>query len=84
MHRLAVVAALGTLLAPVALSQAREPIIDMHLHALHADAQGPPPMSMCAPLNPIERAIAVINAAPFLSATQKRDISTTTPRGSCA
>ena len=53
MHRLAVVVALATLTVPVALAQTREPIIDMHLHASHADAQGPPPMSMCAPLNPM-------------------------------
>jgi len=26
-----------------------EPIIDMHLHALHADSAGPPPMFICAP-----------------------------------
>src|SRR5215213_6458820 len=25
------------------------PVIDMHLHALHADAQGPPPISVGAP-----------------------------------
>lgn len=28
------------------------PILDMHLHALAADAQGPPPMAMCAPFYP--------------------------------
>jgi predicted TIM-barrel fold metal-dependent hydrolase len=28
----------------------REPIIDMHMHALAADAQGPPPMAMCTPI----------------------------------
>ena len=28
---------------------APEPIIDMHLHALHADDQGPPPIAICAP-----------------------------------
>jgi len=26
------------------------PIIDMHLHALTADAQGPPPVAMCTPI----------------------------------
>ena len=32
-------------------AQAKErlPIIDMHLHALAADAQGPPPLGICAP-----------------------------------
>jgi hypothetical protein len=28
------------------------PVIDMHLHALSADAQGPPPLGMCTPINP--------------------------------
>jgi uncharacterized protein len=49
MHRLTIVVALCTLLAPDALSQTREPIIDMHLHALRANDQGPPPMGMCTP-----------------------------------
>ena len=31
-------------------AQDREPIIDMHLHAIHADAQGPPPLAMCTPI----------------------------------
>ena len=53
MDRPAFVVALATLAVPVALAQTREPIIDMHLHALRADAQGPPPISMCAPLNPM-------------------------------
>ena len=30
-------------------AQPREPIIDMHMHALAADAQGPPPLAMCTP-----------------------------------
>lgn len=29
--------------------QSRPPIVDMHLHALPADAQGPPPLGFCAP-----------------------------------
>lgn len=33
-------------------AQPSPPIIDMHLHALPADAQGPPPLGMCAPLDP--------------------------------
>ena len=36
-----------TLLPPQA--QSREPIIDMHMHALSADEQGPPPLAMCTP-----------------------------------
>lgn len=28
----------------------RQPIIDMHLHVLAPDAQGPPPMAMCTPI----------------------------------
>ncbi len=30
-------------------AQERLPIIDMHLHAMAADAQGPPPVAMCTP-----------------------------------
>ncbi len=30
---------------------ARPPIIDMHMHALAADAQGPPPLAMCTPFH---------------------------------
>lgn len=30
----------------------RPPVLDMHLHALPADAQGPPPLAMCTPLAP--------------------------------
>jgi predicted TIM-barrel fold metal-dependent hydrolase len=34
--------------APIpAAARDREPIIDMHLHALRADEQGPPPIAMC-------------------------------------
>lgn len=28
------------------------PVIDMHLHALAANAQGPPPLGMCTPIDP--------------------------------
>ncbi|MDX1439489.1 MAG: amidohydrolase family protein, partial [Rubricoccaceae bacterium] len=38
------------LLVPPAIAQNRLPIIDMHLHALPADAQGPPPLGMCTPI----------------------------------
>jgi uncharacterized protein len=48
MRALAAVATFATLLIPLAAQQ-REPIIDMHMHALSADAQGPPPLGMCAP-----------------------------------
>ncbi len=45
--------AFGLLLVPVRLSaQDRLPIIDMHLHALPADAQGPPPLAVCTPIDP--------------------------------
>ncbi|HEX6250002.1 MAG TPA: amidohydrolase family protein [Gemmatimonadaceae bacterium] len=33
-----------------ATAQQRLPIIDMHLHALAADQQGPPPLAICTPL----------------------------------
>ncbi|ALL14492.1 amidohydrolase family protein [Caulobacter henricii] len=32
---------------------AADPIIDMHLHALAADDQGPPPLAMCTPISPM-------------------------------
>ena len=39
------------LLVPLTtLAQERLPIIDMHLHALTADANGPPPLALCVPL----------------------------------
>lgn len=37
------------LLIPLA-AQEREPIIDVHMHALAADSQGPPPLGMCTPV----------------------------------
>ena len=33
-------------------AQTRLPIIDMHLHALAANAQGPPPVAVCTPIDP--------------------------------
>jgi len=45
----AAVAIGATLLIPT-VAQQREPIIDMHMHALAADAQGPPPLAMCTPV----------------------------------
>lgn len=32
---------------------AQEPVLDMHVHALTADDQGPPPLAMCTPINPM-------------------------------
>jgi predicted TIM-barrel fold metal-dependent hydrolase len=48
MRVLAAVAVLASSLIPTAAQQ-REPIIDVHMHALAADAQGPPPLAMCTP-----------------------------------
>jgi predicted TIM-barrel fold metal-dependent hydrolase len=50
-----VIACLGLTLAlavPCA-AEAREPIIDMHVHALASDDQGPPPLAMCVPIDPM-------------------------------
>lgn len=44
----ACLAALLGLTTPCTFAQV-EPIIDMHLHALHANDLGPPPLSLCAP-----------------------------------
>jgi predicted TIM-barrel fold metal-dependent hydrolase len=48
MRALAAVPLFATLLIPSAAPQ-RQPIIDVHMHALAADAQGPPPLAMCTP-----------------------------------
>jgi uncharacterized protein len=48
MRALAAVGVFATLLIPIAAQQ-REPIIDVHMHAFAADAQGPPPLAMCTP-----------------------------------
>jgi predicted TIM-barrel fold metal-dependent hydrolase len=56
MHRLAFVAAAASALlivTPPVVSQSREPIIDVHLHASRANAQGPPPLGMCTPIDPM-------------------------------
>lgn len=36
--------------APAAASDSRLPIIDMHLHAIPYDGQGPPPIAICTPM----------------------------------
>ena len=44
------VLAFGTMLAVALLAQdLPAPIIDMHLHAMRATGQGPPPVSLCSP-----------------------------------
>jgi len=48
--RRAILSLLLALLAAPAAAQERLPILDMHLHALAADAQGPPPLAMCTPI----------------------------------
>jgi hypothetical protein len=48
MRALAALTVIASSLIPTAV-QRREPIIDMHMHALAADGQGPPPLAMCAP-----------------------------------
>lgn len=57
--RLALFAWLGLLVAPpIALAQSAAsvpPILDVHLHALAADDQGPPPLAMCTPFTPMPR-----------------------------
>ena len=47
---ISVAVALAVLLAVPVAGQRRPPILDVHLHALPADAQGPPPLAMCTPL----------------------------------
>lgn len=43
------VLAVLALASPLAAQKAPAPIIDMHLHALSADANGPPPLGLCVP-----------------------------------
>lgn len=64
MRTLAAIAMSVGLLMPAA-SQEREPIIDVHMHALAADAQGPPPLAMCTPFP---------EYAPWDPATPYRDL----------
>ena len=46
----------------------RPPIIDVHVHAYPADAQGPPPLGMCTPIDPMPAwDPAVPYAATFLA-----------------
>lgn len=40
------------LLADPASAEGQLPIIDMHLHAIAADGQGPPPVAVCTPIDP--------------------------------
>jgi len=37
------------LVCPPARAGERQPILDMHLHAMAADGQGPPPVALCSP-----------------------------------
>jgi hypothetical protein len=50
MVRVIVVVALSLLASVTVRVQPREPIIDMHLHAMAANSQGPPPLAMCMPI----------------------------------
>ncbi len=47
--RTAMAVFLVLVLSQLVSAQAPEPIIDMHLHASAADANGPPPIAVCAP-----------------------------------
>jgi hypothetical protein len=38
------------LLTGSTLAQQPLPVLDMHLHALAADANGPPPLGLCVPV----------------------------------
>ncbi len=46
----ALLAAACLFLAGVANAEDRLPVFDVHLHALPADSQGPPPLAMCTPM----------------------------------
>ncbi len=53
MRPVVLVLLLPALFACACGSHDAEPIIDMHLHALPADYEGPPPVKICAPLEEI-------------------------------
>jgi predicted TIM-barrel fold metal-dependent hydrolase len=44
---------LSLVFVTLASAQERLPILDVHLHALSADYQGPPPVAMCTPIEPM-------------------------------
>ena len=44
-----------TWITPAAALQKPDPIIDVHLHAVAASSQGPPPLAMCTPIVSIRR-----------------------------
>jgi predicted TIM-barrel fold metal-dependent hydrolase len=46
---IAALVAVGPLAAHSATQAQRPPIIDVHLHAVAADSQGPPPLALCVP-----------------------------------
>jgi predicted TIM-barrel fold metal-dependent hydrolase len=86
--RLAAITALG-IVVPLSGQRLPPPIIDMHLHALPADAQGPPPMAMCPgeidgfpamepgrpwPETFVERFKKPTCAKPILSPTTSREV----------
>ena len=49
--RMFIAVAVVTLAAQAPLrGQPALPVIDVHLHALPADSQGPPPLAMCTPV----------------------------------
>lgn len=47
------------------VAKAQAPIIDVHLHAMGAADQGPPPLAMCTPINPMP---TWAQTQPFLAA----------------
>lgn len=48
--------------AACAQAQQRPPVIDMHMHAWAADANGPPPLAMCTPMTPYAPTATVAGA----------------------
>ena len=49
--RLIIAIAIAAMFASPAQAKTLEPVIDVHMHALGANDQGPPPMAMCTPFN---------------------------------
>lgn len=48
-----IISLVTTVLCLPSFAQERLPVIDVHMHAMGADGQGPPPLGMCTPIDPM-------------------------------
>jgi predicted TIM-barrel fold metal-dependent hydrolase len=71
MNLLPILLAAAVLVGASASDAAQPPIIDMHFHAYPADAQGPPPVVICAPYDDMPGRDTRMSAQAFAGATFK-------------